>query len=406
MEMSVAVSTPGWKTGVVNYQQEVAAANYPSIRIFTVKKAVTGQPQGGVEGQWVVTSPQTVGEFSAVGYFFGREVHKALGVPMGLIHTSWGGTPAESWTSAATLKSDPEFKPILDRREKSAADFPDRLRQFQEQFDAWKQSAAKAEAEGRPVPPLPKLPEDPRSSPWRPAGLYNAMLVPLIPYAIRGAIWYQGESNSDRAYQYRKLFPAMIRDWREAWGQGDFPFLFVQLANFVQTFFPKDCWAELREAQLLTLSLPKTGMAVAADIGDPYDIHPKNKQDVGRRLALAAQAIAYEKAVVYSGPIYEAMSVEASKVRLQFKYADGRLVAKGGKPLKGFEIAGEDRKFVPAQAKINAGTVVVFSDQVLRPVAVRYAWADNPDCSLYNKAGLPASPFRTDDWPGVTADKR
>jgi sialate O-acetylesterase len=228
------------------------------------------------------------------------------------------------------------------------------------------------------------------------------MIAPLIPYTIAGVIWYQGESNAERAYQYRKLFPTMIQDWRHAWGEGDFPFLFVQLANYIQGGV-KTAWAELREAQSMTLSLPKTGMAVTIDIGNPYDIHPKNKQEVGRRLALAAEALAYGRKVVYSGPLYESMSVEGLSVRLRFKHVDGGLVAKGG-PLKGFEIAGEDRKFVAAEARISGDTVVVRSaaGRAPHPAAVRYAWADNPECDLYNKAGLPASPFRTDDWPGVT----
>ena len=224
------------------------------------------------------------------------------------------------------------------------------------------------------------------------------MIAPLIPYGIRGAIWYQGESNVGRAEQYRKLFPAMIQDWRRTWGQGDFPFLFVQIASFENPRGPKNKWPDLREAQLLTLTLPKTGMAVAIDIGDQYDIHPRNKQDVGRRLALAAQAIAYGKDLVYSGPIFESMQVQDNKARLRFRHARGGLVALDGK-LRGFEIAGEDRQFVPAQAKTDGETVVVTNEKVEHPVAVRYAWADYPECNLYNKAGLPASPFRTDDWP-------
>jgi len=233
------------------------------------------------------------------------------------------------------------------------------------------------------------------------------MIHPLIPYAIRGAIWYQGESNAGRAYQYRKLFPAMIQDWRKAWGQGDFPFLFVQLANY-QPRKPEpadSAWAELREAQTMTLSLPKTGMAVIIDIGEANDIHPKNKQDVGKRLARAALAIAYGKHIPYSGPMYDSMKIEGDAIRLTFKHVDGGLVARGGE-LKGFAIAGDDRRFVWADAKIDGDTILVRSDKVAKPKAVRYAWADNPECNLYNKADLPASPFRTDDWPGVTADQK
>jgi sialate O-acetylesterase len=400
MEMAVGNSPRAWG-GVKNYEKEIAAGNYPLLREFTVKKAVAGKPQKEVQGHWMVASPQTVGEFTAVGYFFGRDLSKALKVPVGLVHSSWGGTPAESWTSAEALAANPDLKPLLDDWAQKVADYPKLFDAYKQQLNDWQQAAEKAEAEGTVAPPAPPMPPDPRSSPWRAAGLYNGMIAPLLPYAIAGAIWYQGESNADRAYQYRKLFPTMIQDWRRAWGEGDFPFLFVQLANFIQNFAPKTSWAELREAQSMTLSLPKTGMAVAADIGDPYDIHPKNKQEVGRRLALAAEAIAYAKRVVYSGPVYQSMTTEGGSIRLKFKEVNGGLVAKGG-ALRGFEIAGEDRKFVPAEARIDGNTVVVQSARVSKPVAVRYAWEDNPECSLYNKAGLPASPFRTDDWPGVT----
>ncbi|MDZ7370753.1 MAG: sialate O-acetylesterase, partial [candidate division KSB1 bacterium] len=221
--------------------------------------------------------------------------------------------------------------------------------------------------------------------------------------ALRGAIWYQGESNASRAYQYRTLFPTLINCWRQKWGQGDFPFLFVQLANFKPTApEPGDSdWAELREAQLMTLSLPNTGMAVAIDIGDAFDIHPKNKQEVGRRLALNALAKAYGRDIVYSGPIYKSMSFEGNKIRLKFDHVGSGLVAKGPK-LTGFAIAGTDKKFVWAEAEIEGETVLVWSPQVPDPAAVRYGWADNPNCNLYNREGLPASPFRTDDWPGIT----
>jgi sialate O-acetylesterase len=401
MEMPVGTNPQGWSGAVVNYQDEMARADYPMLRLFTVQKAVAGKPQREVKGYWVAARPQTVGEFSAVGYFFGRNLLKALNVPVGMIHSSWGGTPAESWTSRGTLESDPEFTSILDSGTKLLSPYPKVFQDFEQQLGQWRQDSDKAESEGAPVPTAPTAPDDPRRNPWRPAGLFNAMLMPLTPYAIRGAIWYQGESNADRAAQYRKLFPAMIRDWRHAWEEGDFPFLFVQLANWGISQ-PRSNWPELREAQLMTLSLPKTGMAVAIDIGDGSDIHPKNKQDVGYRLALAAQAIAYGRDVIYSGPIYESMALEGEKIRLRFKYVYGGLVAKNSaaSALSGFEIAGDDHKFVAAEAKIDGDTVVVRSEKAPHPVAVRYAWAMNPSCNLYNRAGLPASPFRTDDWEG------
>jgi sialate O-acetylesterase len=389
-------SNMAWPTGrTANAEQEIREANYPKIRLFTVANKVAGTPQSDTKGSWVRCSPETVGRFSAVAYYFGRYLYKDLNVPIGLIHTSWGGTPAEAWTSRATLEADPDLKVIVDQWDRQIADHR-KAPPAPQRPPARTRPAAAARA-----------PVDPEASPHRASGLYNGMIQPLIPYAIRGAIWYQGESNAPRAYQYRKLFPAMIGNWRKAWGEGDFPFLFVQLANFRPTKpEPADSdWAELREAQTMTLSLPRTGMAVIIDIGEAADIHPKNKQEVGKRLGLAALAIAYGKDIPYSGPMYDSMKVEGDKVRLTFKHVDGGLIAKDGE-LKGFAIAGADRKFVWADAKIDGDTIVVHSDQVSEPKAVRYAWADNPECNLYNKAGLPASPFRTDDWPGVTANER
>jgi sialate O-acetylesterase len=250
------------------------------------------------------------------------------------------------------------------------------------------------------LPPLPVPPNTPN----RPTVLYNAMIAPLVPYAVRGAIWYQGESNAGRAYQYRTLFPLLIKDWRARWAQGDFPFLFVQLANYqpVAKEPADDDWAELREAQAMALSLPKTGMAVTIDIGDANDIHPGNKQDVGYRLALNARRLVYSENIAYSGPIYKSMKIEGNRIRLFFDHAQEGLTSKGGDKLQGFAIAGEDRKFVWAEAMIDGKTVVVSSPQVAKPAAVRYAWAINPVCNLYNRAGLPASPFRTDAWPEIT----
>jgi sialate O-acetylesterase len=248
----------------------------------------------------------------------------------------------------------------------------------------------------RPEPPGPNNQNSP-------SVLYNAMIAPLVPFAIRGAIWYQGEANAGRAYQYRTLFPTMIRNWRKAWGEGEFPFYFVQLANW-QPLKPEPGeseWAELREAQMMTLREPQTGMAVIIDIGDTNDIHPRNKLDVGHRLAAWALANTYGEKVETSGPLYKSFAVEGDKIRVRFTHAVGLKTADGG-PLKGFAIAGEDHKFVWAEARIEGNDVVVWNKDVTKPVAVRYAWADNPICNLYNKAGLPASPFRTDTWPGVT----
>ncbi len=541
-----------------NGADAVAKANYPEIRLFTVQKSTSSTKLEDVKGQWVVTTPDKVGQFSAVGYYFGRELNQKLKVPVGLIHTSWGGTPAEAWTSPEALASSTELKPILDRFQESLKDLPERQQAFKRRLADWiaknlyQDEGNKGEGLGYADPktsvsdwptmnlpqyvetagikmdgaiwfrkeidvpqswlgkPLelsvgaiddydttyfngtkvggigPETPDSyivqrnyqvppglvkpgrnviavrvfdsageggfgpgnmalkpvgasdgvslggtwnykvelqlaPKSPDWgsrpeapgptnqnSPSVLYNAMLAPITPMAIRGAIWYQGESNAGRAYQYRTLFPVMIRDWRSAWGEGDFPFYFVQLANWrpIKAQPEESDWAELREAQTLTLREPQTGMAVIIDIGDTNDIHPRNKLDVGHRLALWALANTYKQKTEYSGPMLEKFSVEGDKIRISFSHAAGGLKTSDGGPLKGFAIAGADHNFVWAEAKIEGNQVVVWSKDVAKPVAVRYAWADNPVCNLYNKIDLPASPFRTDDWPGVTVSRR
>ena len=391
----------------VDAEREIAAAEHPGIRLFSVERKVADTPQDDCIGKWVQCSPETVGDFSAAAYFFGRELHEKLDVPIGLIHTSWGGTPAEAWTSRPMLEYNPSFEPILKRYEQAVANYPKAMAKYKEDVEKWKEATEKAKAEGKQAPRRPWAPFGP-GHPHAPSGLYNAMIAPLIHYTIRGAIWYQGESNAGRAYQYRELFPTMIKSWWDNWDQDDFPFLFVQLANFkaAKPDPGESDWAELREAQLMTLELPNTGMAVIIDIGEADDIHPKNKQDVGKRLALWALAETYGKDVVYSGPIYRSMQTKAGKIVLHFDHVGGGLVARDGESLKGFAVAGADRKFVWADAQIEGETVVVGSKTVAEPIAVRYAWADNPVCNLYNKAGLPASPFRTDTWPGVTINNR
>ncbi len=385
---------------------EIADANnYPTIRSFNVGKKVTYKPMYNCVGKWQVCSAQTAGGFTAVGYYFGRHLNKELNIPIGLIHTSWGGTPAESWMSRDYLEKDPNFVPILTRYDKTAADINNVKAKYKEDTRKYNEAVQKLKAEGKPLPPRPEEPIGPGHA-YSPTGLYNGMIVPILPYGIRGAIWYQGESNAWRAYQYRTLFPAMIKNWRDAWGEGNFPFYFVQLANWQQVNpEPGDSdWAELREAQLMTLSVPNTGMAVTVDIGEANDIHPKNKQDVGKRLALWALAKTYGKDIVYSGPIYKMMSIEGNKAILSFDNAGSGLMAKGDS-LKGFAIAGADKKFVWADAKIEGNKVIVTSDKVPQPAAVRYAWAINPICNLYNKEGLPATPFRTDTWPAITDNR-
>lgn len=536
----------GWGK-VMNYQQEIDNANYPDIRLYQVKKTVSPIPLTAGEstmGGWQNCAPQTVEEFSAVAYFFARELNRKLNVPVGVIDVTWGGTPAESWTSVETLNILPEFPDKTALIQKAQEDMPGAMAIYNRMMDEWETEVRKKDRGYEDKQPLwagvdfdastwgkiqlpgfieeqvdpnfegtiwlrrevelsdgwlkrdlkvelncidddditffngqeigrtygigtvrhytvPRsvlrkgknvltirlgdtggnsgIPGDPSmlyitngkdkislAGEWQqkisifnknevpqqplsfqtcqfyPTVLYNGMLHPLIPFAMKGVIWYQGEANADRAYQYRDLFPLMIRDWRTQWNK-DFPFYFVQLASFMQrTDQPEEsAWAELREAQTQALNLENTGMAVTIDIGDANDIHPKNKQEVGRRLSLIALNQTYGKENAYSGPIYSHIQLRNNEIEVYFEHIDGQLVAQGGE-LKGFTIAGADHKFHPATARIVNDKIVVSSDKVPFPVAVRYGWANNPDCNLYNKAGLPASPFRTDDWPGVT----
>ncbi|HEV3470809.1 MAG TPA: sialate O-acetylesterase [Pyrinomonadaceae bacterium] len=553
-----------WPLSRAEGGKEDAAAD-PRLRFFTVEKRTAAEPLADVRGRWVVATPEEALRFSAVAFYFGRELRGRLRVPVGLIHSSWGGTPAESWTSREALASDPLLRAILDRYEQEMRNLPELRREYDRKLAEWdkrnerviqRDEGNRGEALGYADPahdasawPRMNLPQQwentglnvdgavwfrretdvparlagreltlslgaiddhdttyfngervgatggetpnayaaprrytvpgrlvragrnvlavrvfdalggggftgppaemrlsagggadalpldgawaykpemvvparevdysnhpgPRPGPeshYNPFVLYNAMLAPLTPYAIRGAIWYQGESNAGRAYQYRTLFPAMIRDWRRAWGRGDFPFYFVQLANWrARRAEPSESdWAELREAQLLTLrSVPHTGMAVAIDLGEADDLHPRNKRDVGLRLARWALADTYgRKGVVASGPLYDSHTVEGDRIRVRFRHARGLKTSDGRAPV-GFAVAVPDRKFVWAEARVEGDTVVVWSRHAPRPVAVRYAWADNPEVNLYNAAGLPASPFRTDDWPGLTAGKK
>ena len=540
----------------VDGAEAVAQANYPEIRLFTVEHNTATSALEDVQGRWVVTTPEDAGSFSAVGYFFGREIYQQVKVPIGLINTSWGGTPAEAWTALEALRSSPELKPILDRYESSLNAGPQTKQAYERALAEWEEknlyldSENKGEAQGYADPAtstvdwskmdLPKqfetagllidgvvwfrkvvdvpatwagrdlvlnltaiddydityfngkkigstgretpnsymvprkyvvpgslvrsgqnviavrvfdrageggfgrggemslrgaggeeislrgdwsykveLALEPKRPDWgsrpepvgasnqnSPGVLYNAMLAPLVPFSIRGAIWYQGESNAGRAYQYRTLFPTMIRNWRSVWGY-DFPFYFVQLPNWRarQDQPGESDWAELREAQAMTLREPRTGMAITIDVGDGDDLHPRNKLDVGRRLATLALANVYGKEIIPSGPLFDRFKVEGNKVRISFKYGQGLKTSDGG-PVKGFAIAGADRRFVWAEARIEGDTVVVSTPGIQKPVAVRYGWADNPLVNLYNKAGLPASPFRTDDWPGLTTSRR
>jgi len=522
-------------------KQEVAAANHPRIRLFTVPKKTAAVPRDTADASWEVCTPQSAPEFSAVGYFFGRDLQRELDVPIGLIDSSWGGTVAEAWTSTGALEGLGDFKQALERvrteqanQGKPPVKFEEAMAAWWKKNDpgsadqptwadpkldanAWKSMALPGHWEERGLPDFDgiawfrkevKLPEawdgkelnlslgaiDDRdttylngtevghqnahntgrkykvpaglaragrnviavrvldtagqggfagskdemtltlagdekaepvalagdwsfqastpmgnlSTPPEPSGsnpnrvtvLYNGMIAPLKPFPIKGAIWYQGEGNASRAAQYRRLLPAMIRDWRGQFEAGDFPFLIVQLANFQKRKAEpgESAWAELREAQFLTSkAVPRSAVALAIDIGQANDIHPTNKQEVGRRLALDALAIAYGKDVEHSGPVFQAMEAKGNALRIRFDHIGGGLVVGGGGgKLEGFAVAGEDGKFAWAEATIEGDAVVVSSPKVEKPRAVRYAWADNPACTLYNQAGLPAVPFRTD----------
>ncbi len=334
---------------LLNWEQEVAAADFPLIRHFGVAHLARREPLADVVGKWVVCSPQTAKDFTAVGYFFGRELEQKLKVPIGLLHSSWGGTGLATWTSKEALDGFPEVK---DQIETELA--------------------------------------DPKAGAKTPALLFQSMIAPLIPFAIKGAIWFQGESGPGVPVAYDKLFQIMITDWRKHWGLGDFPFYFVQLPNGSPA---------TREAQAKALVLPNTGMAITIDVGDPKDVHGPNKAPIGQRLARLALARTYGRGGESSGPLFQASTIDGSNIRIQFAHTGGGLVMKGDGPLTYFTIAGEDRKFVAADARIEGDSVVVTSPQVTKPAAVRYAWINVPcDCNLYGGAGIPAAPFRTDDW--------
>jgi sialate O-acetylesterase len=391
--------------GSHNGRAEVAAATFPEIRMFTVDRKAATAPQDDCGGKWIVCSPETAGGFSAAAYFFGREIHRTLKTPVGLINASWGGTTIEAWTSMDAQKNVAEIQPILrswEQKVRAPFDEKQAAAQYGKWMEVWEKQVAKANAEGRKPPPRPKQRIAPRLQSNHPANLFNGMIAPLIPYTIRGAIWYQGESNSgnNSPAVYATQLPLLLTDWRTRWGQGDFPFAWVQLPNFRKRNpdpgAPSN-WALMREVFLNALSVPNTGMAVTIDVGNESDIHPKYKQAVGRRLAFWALAKVYGKDIPWSGPLSANHVIAGSEVIVSFNHADGGLEAKGG-PLRGFAIAGADRKWFHAHARIEGNQVIASSPDVPAPVALRYAWADNPECNLHNSAGLPASPFRTDDW--------
>ncbi|MGC2161151.1 MAG: sialate O-acetylesterase [Silvibacterium sp.] len=374
---------------VTNGDEEIRNATQPELRLLHIPDKAAPYPQRNQSASWTLCTPETAASFSAAAYFFGREIARREHVTVGLIDSSWGGTPAEAWVSMDSLGADASLMPVFSEWAHISDDYVDFPRLIAQE----KREDAAALAAGKPRPDHPWHPD---LDSWSPSWLYNGMIAPAVNYPIKGVIWYQGETNSavERAAMYQRIFPALINDWRRQWQQGDFPFLFVQISAY--TSVPAEDWAVVREAQRRTLSLANTAMAVTIDIGNPTNVHPADKQDVGHRLALAARALAYGEPVEYSGPAYRQTTVDGSELQLWFDHAASGLVAKGGGPLTGFEIAGEDHNFVPATARIDGETVLVSSPQVSNPQYVRYGWANYPTVNLFNAAGLPASPFTTE----------
>jgi sialate O-acetylesterase len=391
-----------------NFEAEKAAANFPEIRMFSVAKNATMTAAADCKGVWQVCNPQTVGSFSAALYFFGRELHQQLKVPVGLINSSFGGTFIQSWISMDAQRRVPALQPFLDDFEKTIAmPFDDAAAEaeLKKAMAEWQIHAAKNKAEGKGEPRKPVKRTDPRVDQNSPANLFNGMIAPLIPYQIKGVLWYQGEQNAGSqatalADLYRIQLPTLIHDWRARWNEGNLPFCWVQLPGIGKRpngFQTESGFELVREGMLETLSLPATGMAVAIDIGDPDNIHPKDKQDVGHRLALWALAQVYHRNMSFSGPIFAGCETNGAQIKIYFTHTDGGLIGHGG-ALKPFGIAGADKVWHVAEARIDGDAVVVSSKEVSQPVAVRYGWAKDPECNLYNGAGLPASPFRTDRW--------
>jgi sialate O-acetylesterase len=389
----------------MNAPAEIANAHFPLLRHIKIERQMSESPVERVTTSgWKAATPETVGSFTAVGYFFARDLYEKLGVPVGVIHSSWGGTPIESWLSPTALASNPAYQVVNERWRERVAAYPTLKPIYDEKLAAWTAAGNAVKASGEaahaawlkqnPKPAAPRGPGDQ----WTPTSLFNGMINPLLPYALRGVLWYQGESNADRASEYHALFTTLITSWRAHFGQGELPFYWVNLANYRVPSDRTDLtYAFLREAQTQTLALPNTGQALAIDIGNPNDIHPTNKQEVGRRLALLAKHRVYGFVNDDVGPTFAGAAREGAGMRVQFTEVSGGLVSRE-KPPQALELAGADRVFHPAVGRIDRNTLLVTSPQVKEPVAVRYAWRNAPEANLYNGAGLPAVPFRSDSW--------
>jgi sialate O-acetylesterase len=383
--MEMPLSGFGNSAHVNDSAKEIAQADLPQVRLLVMEKQASPLPLAQIAATWKVCTPESAKDFSAVGYFFAREIQKHEHVPIGVIDSSWGGTPIDSWISLDTLSADAALMPAFSAR----AHFADEQADLMRTKAAEQRADEAAKAKNQPAPSHPWHP-DPDS--WTPANLFNGMVAPFTPFAIKGFLWYQGETDSspDRAPLYAKMMPTLIADWREQWGLGNLPFLIVQISSFGAK--PPGDWGLVRDSQRRTLSTINTGMAVTLDVGQEDNVHPPDKQTVGMRLALAGRAVAYgEKGLVYSGPLYRQIIRDGGNVEIFFDHADG-LTGKGGN-LKGFELAGSDGKFVAATAQVQGTTVVVSSAEVADPKQVRYAWQNFSDANLYNGASLPASTF-------------
>ncbi len=387
---------------------EMAMAKHPNIRLISVPQVGTQEIQDDFQGRWEPCSPKNVGAFTAVGFFFGRLLHEALDVPVGLIDNAWGGSSAEAWVRRDVLEKDKRFSELMAKWMKAEADYsPEKfakvLADHKARTAAWLAARKDAAKTKQPIPPPPRAPRDEMAGQHRPGNLYAGVLHPTIGYGIKGVIWYQGESNAGRAFEYADLFPMMIQHWRDEWKQGDFPFYWVQLADYKpeQTAPGDSDWAELREAQTKTMALLKnTGQAVITDLGEAKDIHPKNKRDVAERLVRWALAKDYGMKLPYRSPELKSMEVQGGKAVVNVDCFGSTLRTVDVGEARGFAICGEDKKWVWADARlVGDDKIEVSAKGVTKPLAVRYAWADNPVCNVYSKEGLPLTPFRTDSFP-------
>lgn len=396
---------------------DIATAKYPNIRLISVPNVGTQELQPDFQGQWEECSPTTVGPFTAVGYHYGRVLHEMLGVPVGLIDNAWGGSACEAWVRRDVLEKDARFTALIAKWKQTESTYSDaifekQLAEHKTKLANWATARREAIKARKPLPANPpRAPQNVLRGQHRPGNLYAGCLHPILGYGIKGAIWYQGESNASRAHEYSYLFPLMISHWRSEWKQGDFPFYWVQLADYKPEIpEPGDSdWAELRESQTKTISLiPNAGQCVITDLGEANDIHPKNKRDVAERLARWALVKDYGMKLVYRSPEFKTIQIQGSKALLTFDHAPTGLRTVDVDQVKGFAICGADKKWVWATASIIGGSkkgtnqIEVSSPQVPQPIAVRYAWSDNPICNVFSLEGLPLTPFRTDTFPQIT----